>query len=298
MKKQNFLKVATSAALVMSLLACSSDDSNASYISFGVTDAPVDNATNVFVQFDSLEFKPADGDSVLIELDEVKTIDLLALQGGDFELLVDNMEVEAGEYNWVRLGVLAERGVMDSYIVLDDSTSYSLYVPSGNETGLKINRGFVVPVGGAISLMVDFDLRKSVTNPVGQVDDYKLKPVLRMTDNSETGTIQGSISNSAIFEAGDSCDEGKAAYLYTGADAVIDDIGSANEPLTTSLVEYNADSDRWEFEIGFVEAGDYSLAMTCDADLDELESDEADWSSLVVSNVSVVFGETSIIAFD
>jgi hypothetical protein len=297
MKKQKMFKLAASAALVLVLVSCGDDEKKA-HLSFGVTDAPVDNASNVFVQFDSLEFKPADGNSVLVELDEVRTIDLLALQGSDFEMLVDNMEVEAGDYNWVRLGVIAERGVMDSYIVLEDGSSFSLYVPSGNQSGLKINRGFVVPAGGDVSLMVDFDLRKSVTNPVGQVDDYKLKPVLRMTDNSETGTIQGSISNSAIVDAGESCEEGKSAYLYSGLDVAADDLGSETAPLTSSLLEYNGDTDRWEFEIGFVEAGDYTVAMTCDADDDELETDEEEWTSIASANVTVEFGEIAAVDLD
>ena len=277
------------------LAACSSDSKDdTSTLSLAITDAPVDNATNVFVQFTSMEFHPANGSSILVPLDEPRNIDLLALQGSQFETLVDNLEVPAGNYNWVRLGVNANSGEMDSYINFKDGSSFSLYIPSGSQNGLKINRNFVVPAGGNISLTVDFDLRKSVTNPVGQVDDYFLKPVLKMTDNSQTGTIEGSVA-SALFED-ESCDEGKAVYLYIGSDVVADDIGSPTAPLTTGLLNYNADSDRWDFEIGFVEAGEHTITATCDADIDELLTDEIDWGVVSSANVTVIAG--SVIQID
>jgi len=288
-----------SAFTLLGLTACSSGDSTEeekSYISLSVTDAPVDNATNVFVQFTSMEFKPQGGSSIILQLDEPRNIDLLALQGNNFEALVNNLEVPAGNYNWVNLGVNAIRGEMDSYISFDDGSSYSLYVPSGSQSGLKINRGFVVPVGGNISLTVDFDLRKSVTNPVGQVNDYILKPVLRMTDNSQTGTIQGSVASSLL--EGENCQEGKAVYLYTGADVIADDLGSATPPLASALFTYNADSNRWDFEFGFVEAGDYTLAATCDSDIDELETDEVDWQAASSTNATVVSGSTVQVELD
>ncbi|MDH5434813.1 MAG: DUF4382 domain-containing protein [Gammaproteobacteria bacterium] len=282
--------------LVVFLFSSCSDNKNNSYLSVGITDAPVDNAVNINVQFDSIEFKPSNGSAILVELDTVRTIDLMALSGSNFELLVDNLEVQAGEYQWMRLGVNAERGVMDSSINLIGGETFSLYIPSGSQSGLKINKGFVVPVGGAVSLMVDFDLRQSVTNPVGLVDDYILRPTLRMTDNSQTGTIQGSVSASAV--SGESCNEGKAIYLYSGADVTADDLGSDTPPLTTTMVNYNADTDRWDFEIGFVEAGDYTIALTCDADIDVLETDEASWGVIASMNTLVVSGETVQVDFD
>lgn len=291
--KNALIPITVVALLSMGACSSSSVDDDTATISLAISDAPVDKAESVIVQFTDMEFKPAGGGSIVVTLDEARNIDLLALQGNNFEALVNNLEVPAGNYNWVRLGVNAEPGEMDSFISFEDGSSISLYVPSGSQNGLKVNRGFVVPAGGNISLTVDFDLRKSVTNPVGQADDYILKPVLKMTDNSQTGTITGSVA-SGLFED-ESCEDGKAVYLYTGSDILADDIGSPTSPLTSTLLTYNADTDRWDFEIGFVEAGNYTAAATCDSDMDELETDQLDteWQAVSSGNVSVTAGEVS-----
>lgn len=73
-----------------------------------------------------------------------------------FKLLLDGVTLNAGRYNWVRLKVNAERGVIDSYIDLLDDSRHSLYIPSGNQTGLKLNRGFDVPEGEMASFTIRF----------------------------------------------------------------------------------------------------------------------------------------------
>jgi len=57
----------------------------------------------------------------------------------------------------LRLKVITSQIEMHSYIELDDGSQHPLYVPSGNETGLKLNQGFDISDGGAISFTIDFD---------------------------------------------------------------------------------------------------------------------------------------------
>jgi len=58
---------------------------------------------------------------------------------------IDLLALTAGDYSWIRLKVNAARGLIDSYIDLLDDTRHSLYVPSGSQSGLKLNHGFNVP---------------------------------------------------------------------------------------------------------------------------------------------------------
>lgn len=164
----------------------------------GVTDAPVDSASEVNVQFSGVEIKPANGNAILYTFDP-RTIDLLSLQGGASELLLENIELEAGQYNWIRLQVNAERNTEDSYLVDENGNRTSLWVPSGSSSGLKLNNSFVVTSGGTSDFTIDFDLRKSITNPVGQ-SDYILKPRLRIVDNSEVGEISGTVDVDLIID--------------------------------------------------------------------------------------------------
>jgi hypothetical protein len=147
------------APMLLALGGCD-DDSGTGKLSLAITDAPVDGATAVVVQFTGVEVKPAEGSARSFTFDAPRQIDLLALTGTDSELLLDEVEVPAGRYNWVRLAVDAdEDGVTDSYIDLDDGSRHELEVPSGAETGLKLVSGFRVPAGGLLHGSPSPDLR-------------------------------------------------------------------------------------------------------------------------------------------
>ena len=156
-----------SAGLALALSACPADGPGTGRLSLAVTDAPVDGATAVVVEFTGVEVKPADAEALSFDFDTPRQIDLLALSGHDSEALLQDVEVRAGRYEWVRLKVNAVAdGVDDSYIDLKDGTRHELYVPSGAQTGLKLNGGFVVPRDASASFTVDFDLRQSVHEPM------------------------------------------------------------------------------------------------------------------------------------
>ena len=208
------LLVATLPAFLLAACGGSSMDdpmSTTAQLTLAITDAPVDGAAIVNIQVTGVEIKSAsDMDNIDEDFNEPMNIDLLALQGGGSINLLENVTIEAGTYQWIRLKVNAERSVNDSYLLpLDDTgepmedidvNRISLWIPSGNQTGLKLNHSFVVTAGGATNFTIDFDLRKSITNPVGQ-DDYFLKPSLRLVDNSEVGEISGEVD---VFpQAGD-----------------------------------------------------------------------------------------------
>ena len=46
-----------------------------------------------------------------------------------------------------------------------------------------------------------------------------------------------------------------AVYLFTGADVVPDDIGSATPPLATTAVNLDEATGAWRFKLAFVPAG-------------------------------------------
>lgn len=288
----------------------SSQDSTAQ-ISLNITDAPVDEAAAVVVSFSSVTLKgKGELEDQVFEFDEARSIDLMQLQGMQSQSLLDAVTIPAGTYNGMTLGVNAELDTqLDSYITLLDGQSYELYVPSGSESGLKINKSFTVAAGSdGISVAddaiytIDFDLRKSIVQPPGQLnpDDeqaYFLKPVLRLVQNMQTGAIRGEVA--AELLSADNCsdtdpDSGNAVYVYLGADIVPDDIdGEPSEPLTTALV---SNSSSYEYEVGYLEAGLYTLAFTCRAD-EEVDTEDNDLQFSTPVNVEVFEGEVSVIDF-
>lgn len=282
------------AACVISLAACGGgggggDDGSSSgqgQVSVGVTDAPVDGAERVVVEFTGIELKPKSGAPIEFNFTPPMQIDLLALQGDEFEPLLVAQQVPAGEYNWMRLklndndcaAMPPGADPSGSFIELSGGGIEALHVPSGSETGLKLVSGFTVAAGGLTEFTVDFDLRKSVVKPTGQSCHY-LKPALRVVDNAMVGTIRGTVDAALLSDSGCSDADpltGNAVYLFQNADVPPDDVdGTAPDPLTSALVNFNTASGEFEYEIGFVLAGPYTVALTCEADLDNPEVDDS-----------------------
>jgi len=274
-KRTMVLMLASSFGALVACGGSSTEGSGGSgQFSLAVTDAPIDMANHVFVSFSGVSIQPADGERIEFEFDEPKTIDLLALQGSASESLLNDETVPSGEYEWIRLHVNAEHdGVLDSYIELNDGTQLELRVPSGSQTGLKLVSGFDIPVGGSADFTIDFDLRKSIVLPPGQAAvGAMLKPALRLIDNSASGTIAGQVDSELITEyCEDPSSQTGSVYVFSGASAEPSDVrGEDSDPLITAFVRFG--DGAYDYEVGFLAEGNYTLAYTCEAHLDDPEA--------------------------
>ena len=232
--------------------------------SLALTDGPVDSANQVVVEFSGVSIKPVDGEAIEFLFEEPRQIDLLQLQGSASEAIITDETVPAGEYEWIRLHVNAEHdNILDSFIELGDGSQLELRVPSGSQTGLKLVRGFTLAADGHADFTIDFDLRKSVTNPPG-LPGAILKPALRLIDNLEVGSISGSVdANLVAQQCADAGVSAGAVYVYVGSGAMPTDMsGSENDPLTSALVSYG-EAAEYRYEVGFLAGGEYTLAYTC-----------------------------------
>jgi hypothetical protein len=271
------------------LAGCGDDDNDADTegrFSLAVTDAPVDEAEAVVVTFVAVELLGADGEPrEVFTLDQPQSIDLLALQGTNSQFLVQDEVVPVGEYEEVRLILDTEDASCNnlatpfpSYIRID-GTDYPLVVPSGGQTGLKVKGPITVAAGGSAAYTVDFDLRRSIAER-GATGCYNLRPVLRVVDNAEVGTLSGTVESDVLLQEGCTADsvsgEGAAIYIYSGAGVAADDVdGVEPEPLTSALLVPKDDgSGDFSYEVGFLLAGDYTAAFTCQAGDDTAEADE------------------------
>ncbi len=285
--------IALVSVMTLGLLGCGSSSDSESRLSIALTDAPIDNATTVVVEFEGIELKPKQGPSITYLLDAARQINLLDFQGENSTALFDGLTIASGEYNWMRLMVNAEQQTIDSYITFEDGSQHSLYIPSGGESGLKWNQGFIAPANGDVDFTIDFDLRQSVHRPSSQGADYFLRPVIRVLDSLSVGHIQGTVSAGLMTD--DSCTEGTAVYLFAEEQAVPDDMGSDAPPQATASVNSQSDSSG-TFTLGFVLPGNYQLAFTCQADLDDPElNDTVEFASVLA--VTVTANNTTQVAF-
>ncbi len=287
-------------AFVLIIGGCGGEESAApepGTLTLAVTDAPVDFAQRVVVFFAAVEIKPATGESFMVDVND--QIDLLALAGGGSEIILNNITLDAGHYNWLRLEVNAVATMMDSFIVLDDGSEHSLFIPSGDETGLKLIGGFDVPAGGNASFTLDFDLRKSVHNPIGLLPDYILRPTLRIIDNGvngdPVGSISGEIGNNLIFNELCINGSGNAVYIFSGHDSFIDDVdGIAPDPVDSAVVTLDTNTGAHVYMIDNLPVGDYTIAFTCEAGDDDPTTDDDILFLGGTFNITIVEGLTKM----
>jgi len=251
-------------------------------LSLQITDGPVETAEHVYIQFSGLEIQAADGkrttlyycedpadatktvlsDTACTTLAAPKQLDLLALTGGEAKALLNDFTLPSGHYSWIRL-MVDTAGLHDSYIVLLGGAEEELTIPSGDQTGLKLNRGFDVPAGGSADFTIDFDLRKSVH--VTGTGEYMLRPTLRMVDNVMVGSISGTVDASLVPSG---CTP--AVYVFAGSAVTPDDIdGIAPDPVSTASVKLDSNDGMYKYKAAFLEAGSYTITFTCDAAADD-----------------------------
>ena len=281
-----------------------------STLNLGLTDAPIAGASKVWINFTGVEVKPVNGAAIDFTFSPAQGFDLLTLQNGVTATFLNGKTVPAGQYEWVSLMVDTTAG---SSYVIDGTGQHNLTIPSGAETGLKLIQGFTMPVGGIADFTVDFVLSKSIIAPPGQSPDYLLKPVLRLVDNAQVGTISGSFQASTLSAQSNCGTHAPVVYIYPGSGVTPDDVynpvsGAADaattpaevEPLVTAAAALNS-SSVYAYSVPFLTVGAYTVAFTCDPDdpnVDESALSPAPIHFTVTAQpVTVAINQTSTVNF-
>jgi len=184
-------------AIMMIFTGCSKESGNGRLV-VNVTDAPfpVEFIESANVTITKVEIRKA-GDGIPDESPfsviwtGTEVFNLLELRNGVVEELL-NLDVPAGEYDLIRLYV------DEASLKVKDGETYSVKVPSGEQTGIKlfISPGLFVRDGLTSELLLDFDLSNSfvlqgnMDSPAG-IKGFHFKPVIRAVNKSEAGTLQG-----------------------------------------------------------------------------------------------------------
>jgi hypothetical protein len=152
-----------------------------------LTDAPGDyDEVNVEVIGVEVHRSGEAGGWMAVDVDTT-AVDLLTLTDGQSVVLADSV-LPTGAYTQIRL-VLGEGNT-----VVVDGETHELVVPSGGETGLKLNHPFSIEPETLYALTLDFDADRSVhaTN-----DGYKLRPVIRVIVDAISGAVAGTVEPAA-----------------------------------------------------------------------------------------------------
>lgn len=176
------------ALLALGILSgCGGEGGSSGTISMNITDAkpllPTDTQ-NVLITFDEVRVHKSGGSWVSVPMvDSPYTLDLLQFSDGESTRLVPPVQLEPGKYTQIRFGIL-------SGLIVISEAQYPIEVPSEH---LKTDKQFDFDLvsGGAVTLVVDFDLSQSIVERGG---GYHLKPVIHLNETQNAATIQGSIA--------------------------------------------------------------------------------------------------------
>lgn len=180
------------AGMLLFITGCGTNsDTNMGSMEVRLHDAPIDSADAVNVNIERVEINREGSEEGWTTISEPQqTYNLLDLTNGAYAVLGDTT-LEAGTYQQIRL-ILSDTG---HNIVIDGKT-YDMKVPSGPQTGVKLNVNAEIQEDITYTLLLDFDAGRSVVE-AGQNNpavSYLLKPVIRATNQAETGNISGTVS--------------------------------------------------------------------------------------------------------
>ncbi|MFC1513396.1 DUF4382 domain-containing protein [candidate division KSB1 bacterium] len=196
----------------------------------GITDAWVD-ISSLVIHISEIAIHKDDEWIVVDSVDH--TVDLLLYNNGDVCDLL-NSELEPGHYNQIRL-------MVDTATVVYEEQTYDLKIPSSMHTGLKLVNAFDVSAGTATSLILDFDVSRSVHMTGGQHHrTFQMTPTIRVIEENLSGRIRGDVSN---------LDTTAVAYAIAGQDTV------ATSPVKNSGV----------FVLAFLPENDYKVVVLDDS---------------------------------
>jgi hypothetical protein len=203
MNMKTLVKSAGLILIGLFVLAGCSEEKNAR-LQVWLTDAPGDyQEVNIDIQGVEIHSSDENTEKGWKALDVNGGVyNLLKLTNG-LDTLLGEIEIPAGNISQIRLK-LGD----DNSLKVDDQT-YDLDIPSGQQSGLKLQVHEVLQEGITYKILLDFDVAKSIVQTgSGQ---YKLKPVIRTITEAQDGAIKGIISP---------IESTPAVYAISGTDTV------------------------------------------------------------------------------
>jgi hypothetical protein len=210
-----FLSFSAAAIFIFRCSDSTSPETGQGQLKITMVDAPADyDQINIVVDRVEVHRSGSDSNSGWFVINNNSaTYNLLTLRNGA-SVILGNNSLDAGSYTQIRLIIGTGSNIVVNGVV------YPLEIPSGEQTGIKLNHAFVIESGVLYELILDFNAEHSIVlTGNGQ---YMLKPVIRVVPLIISGTISGQINPVSA-----------AGYVY--AISGIDTFGTIAEPITGSF---------------------------------------------------------------
>lgn len=256
--------------ILLLLAACEGD------INIDLSATPPQGVNAAVLRIEAVELIPEGGTARRVAISPPLDLDMRDLDRGQVARLISGAEIDTGTYTGVRLLLVAQPQTLDSFIENADGGEQSLVLAAGSSS-LATGR-FSLREGETTGVTLHLDMRSSLAPSNNPADDRPLSPRLRLVEDGDAATISGDVETALLTASGCDSDNdplaGEVIYVYSGSNVVADDLdGLFPEPLTTALIR--RDDPAADYVVPFLPAGDYTLAVSCVADLDNPNVDDA-----------------------
>lgn len=263
------------AALVL-FYGCDRIESGNGRASFYLTDGPLEagNVSEVVISISKVEVFGPEGWTTVKEYKSPQAINLLDFQGGE-TFFLDEREMVSGLYDQIRLGLSSSLTSGSEnpahYIKFNDESIEEITIPSGAQTGYKVVGDFTIPDGGVTSIVIDFDVRKSVVK-AGNSGKFILKPTLRLIEDANVGAIGGTINGEF--------DGNLVVYAYDDGEYDENELEPNADGLMFANAVTNSNVDaEGNYNLAFLPSGNYDLVIAsfdAEGNFQEVVGEESD----------------------
>lgn len=255
-----------------------------------LTDAPADGLTRFEITLRGVDIEGADGSFTEFDFDPPRVVDIVPLRNGNTTALLQDAGIDSGDYTGIRLRFETDERAPGESLPVARENGDQLQLAYVEDTA-EVAVSFGIDDLGSETLLLDLDLRRSVREDDDDIADGQLRfdPRLRAVINDQRATLSGVIGPAIYNQAG--CLP--AVYLFEDLDRDPAGLADDNPPLASTVASIAEPTGRG-YRIGALEAGEYTAAVTCDAAVDDPESDEVDTDITfeTTANVRLRAGET------
>jgi len=283
------------------------DSNEPALLTLGLSDAIPEALKQFVIEVDSIAFIRSGADNVVIDtftipeqgLTDADTfqIDLLAYRGANQLIVLENLALDTGFYNEILIEILGD-DINRSYAQEADDSLREVTVTNGvlSLPGISLSAGTQV-------FTVEFALAQALLYQSSPGRYLLTASGIRIEHNVTAARLSGSVDRH-LFNTVSPCsekndpEEGNRVYLYQGtgledrqladvytsASSVIPPDNAAAPFAVASLVE-NTFTGSWEYAFGFLPAGDYTLAFSCNT---------ADDNAVAFDNLTIALPEEQL----